>query len=235
MSNSIICIFPQSVLPAIDVVQNIYSDLNLSQEIDLGGSIWTRSISQFLALEQDFSDFYANSVETVLGFSSTATSQTILTSDGVSTIDFVQTVLVAGGRIGSSSSSGATGSLFSVIYNEDGPTATKGLWVYVDSVDGEAKLASFNGAESVAEVVGSLNDNYVAGADAEIITEGELARADWTSVAGTEFLTRGVTYYLAAGGQMSVTPPSTGHIVILGRAITGTKFDIEISEPWVAN
>ncbi len=69
------------------------------------------------------------------------------------------------------------------------------------------------------------------GASTTIQTEGELFLADWSDVAGTEFLTPGETYYLHTDGQIRVTPPSTGFATIVGRAITTTRLDCEIQIP----
>lgn len=218
---------PQSSLPAIDVTQNLYSDLNLSQSVDRSGSEWVRSVEHDLGLVQSFSDFYHEDVTTTMNLVSGFDGDFEFNVSASNTLSLVQSNSVAGGRI--LTSGGGSSPTFPVTYDSGGSSAVKGQIVYVDGGDGEAKLADYTG---VAEVAGFLTEDVSAGASTEIQTEGEIQRSDWTDVAGTTNLLPGAYYYLHTGGEMRVTAPASGTIVVVGRAITTTRFDAEINTPW---
>lgn len=227
---SICCIHPQASLPAIDVVQNLYSTLGLTQTLERDGSLWTRSVTDSNILEQSFSEFYGETLVSSLTLSSIATSDAILNASGSSVMILVETTTISGGRTGGGGS-GDTTSTFSVIYDSGGPDVDQGLWAYIDSGDSEAKLALQNGTTDQAEVAGMITNSPTAGAIATVATEGIITLSDWTLIAGTTLLTPGATYYLTTAGMMSVTPPATDNLVVLGRAVTTTSFDIEINLP----
>lgn len=218
----------ESPLPAIDVVQNNYSVLLFTQQVDRSGSEWLRSIEHDLGLTQDFSDFYGESIETVLSLISSFDGDRDLHFSLESTLVLVDGNSVAGGRI----LAGGESSIFSVIYDTGGPSAIEGNIVYIDNADSEAKLATYAGSLAQAEVVGFCVDAADAGEGVVIQTEGEFSMSNWTNIAGTVALTPGAYYYLHTGGQMRVNPPAQGTVVIVGRAMTATKFDIEINPPW---
>lgn len=227
--SGIIWVCPQSSLPAIDVVQNVYHDLGLSQAVARDGSEWTRSVVNSDIVEQSFSEFYGETVTSTLALSSLVASDTLLTVAVSSAIVFSQANTVAGGRVDSGGGGGGdTISTFSITYHTGGPSAVKGQVVYIDGADSEAKLAAYNG---VAEAAGFLTESATSGASVTIQTEGEIELSDWTAIIGTTNLTPGATYYLSTGGLMTATPPA-GTIVVLGRAMTPTRFDIEINLPW---
>ena len=225
---SICHIHGQVSLPAIDVVQNAYGDLGLSQTVGLSGSEWTRSVNQSLGITQSFSDFYGETVVSNMALASAFDGDRLLLLSVTSAIVFSQVSSVAGGRIG-----GGAASSFSIIYDSVGPAALEGNVVYVDAADSEAKLATNAGTEPQGEVAGVLLQGVSAGGNAIVATEGEVDIPNWTSIIGTATLIPGATYYLGTAGAMSSTPPVTGSIVIIGRAMTATKFDIEINLPWV--
>ena len=208
-----------SSLPAINVIQNAVSQLGLSQTLERDGSEWVRSVINADILEQSFSEFYGESIVSNLVLASIATSDAILNASVSSTIVLAQSVNDSGGRVASESSQ------FVVVYDSGGPSASEGLFVYIDSSDGEAKLASFDGEY---EVAGMLASDYVPGQNSTVKTEGKIELGDWTDVAGTATLTPGATYYLASNGQMTTTLPITGRVVVLGRALKSLEFDLEI-------
>jgi hypothetical protein len=233
--SGIICVHPQSSLPAIQVVQNTYSDLGLTQTLERDGSEWTRSVLNDSLVEQSFSEFYGESVSSTLVLVSASTSDALLGASQSSTIVFTETVTVAGGRTDSGGGGGGgdnTSNTFTITYDSGGPSAVEGMVVYIDPADGEAKLAASDSTEVVAEVAGFLTAAYVAGDTASVVTEGDLTLEDWTDVAGTATLTPGATYYLHTDGEIRVTPPETGKLVIVGRAMTTLSLDIEINLPW---
>lgn len=227
-----ISIYPPEVeppLPAIEVVQNVSDDLGLSQTVNRVGSVWVRSIENDGILEQSFSEYYGEVLTSNLVLSSTSSSVCLRVVSATAVISLTQDSTVAGGRITTGGGSGDTNNTFAITYDSAGPSATQGQVVYVDDADGEAKLAS---KDAVAEVAGFLTEDVLAGAATRIQTEGEIDIADWSGLAGTATLTPGATYYLHTGGEIRVTPPATGVIVVVGRAITTTKFDVEINLPW---
>ena len=220
----------QTSLPAIDVVQNVYDDLGLTQTVERDGSEWVRTVTDSDILQQSFSEFYGESVTSTLTLAGAAESDVDRVVSASNTISFTQGNTVAGGRIsGGGGGSGDTTNTFDVTYDSAGASAVAGQIIYIDEADGEAKLAAYNG---VAEVAGFLTEDVVAADATTIQTEGEIERSDWTDVVGTTNLTPGATYYLHTSGEMRVDPPVSGSIVIVGRAITSTRFDVEINLPW---
>lgn len=231
MSGSIYCEYGSgSPLPPIDVVQNVYSDLGLSQTLERDGSEWTRSVVDEDILEQSFSDFIGETVTSNLVLSSSVDSDQISLESASTTITFTQTTTVAGGRVdGGGGGSGDTINTFDITYHDGGPSAVAGQVVYIDESDAEAKLAS---KDANSEVAGVLTEAVTSATPTTIQTEGEINISDWTSIIGATNLIPGRTYYLHTGGQMRPDPPNSGDIVICGRAITATRFDIEINLPW---
>ena len=227
----IIHVHNQSSLPAIQVVQNVYHTLGLVQTLEKDGSDWTRDFNQGLGIQHSYSENYGVSPESVIAFVSSSTWDSWHNRSVGSNLLFIQLDSVAGGRTDGGDAGGES-STFAVTYDSEGDDAVKGQWVYIDSSDSEAKLALYNGPTDEAEVAGYLSGSVTAGGPAEVVTEGEIVKADWLSVAGTEFLTPGATYYLHTAGEMRITPPGTGRLVVLGRAMAATKFDVEINLPW---
>lgn len=102
--------------------------------------------------------------------------------------------------------------------------------VYV-SGDGKVDLAKAD-AVSTWNCAGLAAESVSAGATGNFLTEGSVNTANWASVTGSAALTPGAVYYLseAAAGQLKTTPPSTGAVVRVGRALTTTKMDIEVAQ-----
>jgi hypothetical protein len=147
------------------------------------------------------------------------------------TMSLSQDNTVAGGRV--SGGGGDTITTYEITYDSAGSSADQGMVVYVDASDGEAKLASYDESAEEAEVVGFLTEDVSAGATTMIQTEGEISLDDWTSVAGTATLTPGALYFLHQDGQIRVTAPVSGRVVVVGRAVTSLKLDSEIDSPLV--
>ena len=65
--------------------------------------------------------------------------------------------------------------------------------------------------------------------------EGQITKSDWTSVTGSATLTPGAVYFLSvstAGGLTTAPPYELGETVVrVGRALSTTTLDIEISQP----
>jgi len=220
----------KSLLDPIDVVQNTYDDLGLTQLVERDGSEWTRSVNQSLGIEQSFSDFYGETVVTTLSLSSSFDGDRELLLSASNALVFAHITTVAGGRTGG----GGGTSTISVVYHTGGPAADEGHLVYIDPADSEAKLALYNGTDDQAEVAGLLTQAVTSGGTAIVATEGVVDVPDWTNIAGTVALTPGAYYYLWTAGEIRITPPASDKIVIVGRAITSTKLDIEINPAWDA-
>jgi hypothetical protein len=220
------CSSDGSLIPEIEKIQNAHSDLSLIQNISLSGSIYNRSGDNSLSLVQDYWDFYSASPSETLSFVSQASVAKVAPVGVSSSLVFNHSLTVAGGRI-------TTGpEFYDVIYDPAAVSpAQVGSWVYVNS-SGNAILATSAGTLPQAEVVGCLMEEGIASQLTEVLTQGRLTLDDWTSLAGTEFLTPGVIYYLTTGGLMSAVAPSSGYVVVLGRAITNIEFDVSVQLPW---
>ena len=109
----------------------------------------------------------------------------------------------------------------------------KGMVVYVPS-SGHADLAQADAA-ATARAVGLATADVAALAAGNYVTEGIVEQADWTLVTGAATLTPGVYYYLSesAAGKLTTTAPTTisQYVVAIGRALSTTQLDVEISQP----
>ena len=114
-----------------------------------------------------------------------------------------------------------------VVFDSD---TLSGQVVYV-SGDGRVDLAKAD-AKTTMNAVGLSVNAVTATATDYILTEGSVEQSDWTNVAGTTNLVPGALYYLSEvdAGNIKDTPPASGFVVRVGRAITKTKLDIEIAQ-----
>jgi hypothetical protein len=104
--------------------------------------------------------------------------------------------------------------------------------VYI-SGNNTVNLASANTDGDPSLVLGLVLTGATANNVALVVANGSVTQADWTTVIGTANLSPGSVYYLGTTpGTLSATPPSgNGQVVIMvGTAITLTKFDIEVNE-----
>jgi len=119
------------------------------------------------------------------------------------------------------------------------------MLAHVDMITGQPVYVYSNNTVSLAGCNPGVTDTdkvnvfalvltgNTAGNDVEVLTEGSVERANWTSIVGTTYLVPGSVYYLdSTVGTLSVTAPTTDTYVVtrVGRAITTTKMDIEIGE-----
>lgn len=108
-----------------------------------------------------------------------------------------------------------------------------GMLLYISS-NGHVDLAQAD-AEATSEVAGFAVESVNATEQGHYVTDGQVTREDWTVVTGTALLSPGALYYLDVNnpGRMSTTwPEAVGEsLVIVGRALTQTVFDIEINPP----
>jgi hypothetical protein len=96
---------------------------------------------------------------------------------------------------------------------------------------------AYLGVIPVAQIgypIGLALTDATIGKSIVIATEGSVEQADWTIVTGTTTLTVGAWYFLdgPTAGKLTINPITTeGYVAIrVGRAITTTKIDIEISD-----
>jgi hypothetical protein len=107
-------------------------------------------------------------------------------------------------------------------------TVVIGQPVYI-SGDNTINLADAD-TEATSQVFGLVSVGASANGTANVLSEGSVNQADWTSVIGAASLTPGSLYYLSStAGQMTTTKP-TGSGVQVGRAVTTTQFDIETND-----
>lgn len=144
-------------------------------------------------------------------------------------------VLGASGEIeqlqaGDSIEVGSSNQSFGAVNNNAGAISL-GQVVYIDG-DGTVDLAQANN-ETTTKAIGLVEDATIATTDTgEIITDGVLVSADWTSVTGGATLVPGSSYFLSdttAGGMSTIPPTLAGSFVLkLGSAISATEFEISI-------
>lgn len=183
---------------------------------------WARSRQSLLNLVQDFSDFFDKVGTHDLGLVGHLVSQVERPLSLGSTLTLTQVVTVAGGHLESPGAEPITANFQSL-------TLT-GMALYVPS-DGSVDLAR---ADTFPNVVGLASSDAAPGIG-EYITEGQITRSNWSAVAGTATLSPGAYYYLSpsvAGQITSVAPTTPGQsVVVVGRALTQTTLDVEITPP----
>jgi hypothetical protein len=79
-------------------------------------------------------------------------------------------------------------------------------------------------------VIGFAKTTTAVGNAVPYSTDGALTMDDWTEVTGIEKLVPGAYYYLGSTNYMTNTPPESGILITLGRAVSATTFDIEIEQ-----
>lgn len=203
--------------------QKVYDFVAFDQSLSIAGSEWARSPSSIITFNQ--SDYFIESLSSAISFVDSAVGVRDIAASLSHAMSLAEVNTVAGGRTG--------GGGITEINAEFDSTTLKGMALYVPS-DGHVELAQANGL-STSDVIGLANEDVSASTSGTYITEGALDRDDWTSVAGTEFLTPGAVYYLdpSTAGMITATAPTTAGqtVVEIGRASTSTQLDIEISTP----
>jgi hypothetical protein len=107
-------------------------------------------------------------------------------------------------------------------------TVVVGQPIYI-SGDNTINLADAD-TDATSQVFGLVSVGASANGTANVLSEGSVNQADWTSVIGATSLTPGSLYYLSStAGELTTTKP-TGNGVQVGRAVTTTKFDIETND-----
>lgn len=106
--------------------------------------------------------------------------------------------------------------------------------LYIKS-NGHADLASA-AAIGTAGVCGLALINAIATTSVAYSPDAVLELADWTLITGAVYLTTGAVYFLSpiAGKLTATAPTELGQIVlVVGNALSSTKFSIEIQQPFL--
>jgi hypothetical protein len=91
--------------------------------------------------------------------------------------------------------------------------------------DGHIEASDFN----ISNHVFGMNRSFVqAGQVTPVAIFGLVSMTDWTSTVGTFNLSPGWEYFLETSGRMTLTPPNTGYLVKVGRALSHTDFLLKI-------
>ena len=73
-------------------------------------------------------------------------------------------------------------------------------------------------------VAGVALENKITGQLTDFLTQGKFINMSWNLIPGA-------TYFLSTNGSMSITPPNTGWVIKLGKAMTPTGLDLNIQPP----
>jgi hypothetical protein len=93
-------------------------------------------------------------------------------------------------------------------------------------------LKAVNDDAAKCEVMGLAKADTALDAYVKVQGEGFFELADWTSIAGSASLTAGQEYWLdATAGQITSTPPTSGNLVLVGRAVKPTVLQLKIGAP----
>ena len=98
---------------------------------------------------------------------------------------------------------------------------------WVKLTTGGNEIVPANNSENA--VAGILLHSVEPGQSGLCLSYGLLALDNWTALTGWANLTPGKSYFLAANGLMSLAPPSTGHIIKLGRATSTSDFVVDVT------
>lgn len=140
------------------------------------------------------------------------------------TIELTQRVVevVSAGVQGPAGPAGApgTGGSSSVTYTA-GEALGGHRGVLVDT--GVAYYADSSVVADIGKLVGITTGAVSMGADAVVLTSGEITEPSWTWVPGP--------VYLGLTGLLTQTPPATGFIQVVGIAMTATVLLVRIQDP----
>lgn len=122
--------------------------------------------------------------------------------------------------------------------NRDSITLFKGMPVYISDSDfNNIYRATANGTHEQTRVAGLVADESILiDNPGRIVCTGivQLSTAQWDALTGdTGGLDGGRDYFLRGDGGMglTLTPPTTGFIVKVGKALSPTAFDVNIEPP----
>jgi hypothetical protein len=112
-----------------------------------------------------------------------------------------------------------------------GATMAAGTPVYVSAIDGKVYPADPTSV-GTSRAIAALLDGSSAGFPVQIGVSF-ITVADWTAIAGSQFLQVGQSYFLAPNGQISTSFENiTGqYLVLLGTATTPDTLSLDIQIP----
>ena len=216
---------PSSPVPT----KSLTDYLVFNQDVSLAGSIYNALLEDDLLIEQNFSDFFGETIADPISFTQQIAKELCIDRPLTEALGITDS-FVYSGTADAPVTGGGGSTPISAIFDS---TTLQGMVVYVPS-DGHAELAQSD-AVSTSGAIGLAEFDVTATNTGTYLTEGQISRNDWTSITGATSLTPGAVYFLSTSlaGGMSTTPPSTvgETIVRIGRAASLTVLDIEISQP----
>jgi hypothetical protein len=211
---------------SVEPTKHLSNVMSLSDSASRGGSIWARDLSDVLGLTQSNNVYHDHRLlSDALSLIQLAVGTVDRPAVAASVMTLTDSFIYAG-----TASAPSGPQQVEVTFDSD---AKKGMVVYVPS-SVHADLAQAD-AVGTTRAVGLAVADVSSGALGSYVTEGLITLADWTDVIGSATLTSGEYYYLseaAAGKLVSPAPTATGEFVVaIGRALSTTILDIEISQP----
>jgi len=119
--------------------------------------------------------------------------------------------------------------------NNDSITLLRGMPVVLEPLNENLMIRAYP-TGATARVVGLVNDTVLVGAVGPVISSGQIEQPTnmWDALTGdVGGLTAGKDYFLRGDylGGLSKTPPPTGFIVMLGKAVSSTILDVDVETP----
>ena len=154
-----------------------------------------------------------------------------LATSGVTAGTYQSVTVDTLGRVTAGTTVNSNGNNGSLMTNNEAATTVAGSVVYSDG-NNTFKKAIANGA-GTSDVTGLVLADISAAGSGNVNTGGEmvLTIAQWDVITGqTGGLTPGAKYFEdnATAGHMTSTPPSSGYLLPVGKAISPTKFIVRI-------
>ncbi len=120
---------------------------------------------------------------------------------------------------------GPRGEGTSAEYNAAVGGVNAGQVLYINTL-GTVQPANSDNITHAGKVLGFASESKSEGEDVLVLTAGDVTKGSWT-------LSPGLPAYLAAGGDVTQTPPDEGFSQRVGVATTATTINIRIGEPVV--
>lgn len=152
----------------------------------------------------------------------------VFTSPGAATASAVESVNGETGAVVITASDLGVASNQSTLQMDS--SVQPGLPVYVKA-DGHGDLAAAD-ALGTAAVAGLALNAASTGASASVQTGGLYSLSDWSAAVGAVALVSGAAYWLGASpGSLTTSPPTSGALTLVGRAVSATTLDLDILPP----
>ena len=92
---------------------------------------------------------------------------------------------------------------------------------------GKVTYADHNNLSQASNILGITRTSAVPDGSVDIITSGMLSDSSWNFNEGPIFV--------GVNGQLTQIAPTTGYIVVVGKAVSSTRISINISRPIILN